>query len=132
RRVPILGICLGMELMARTSEEGNATGLGWIDAQVMRFEPADLKFFKVPHMGWNTVEVRNDSRLLTGVSPDDEFYFAHAYHLKASDRDAIAGVTSYESDFDSVIERGNIFGVQFHPEKSHEAGLKVLRNFADI
>jgi glutamine amidotransferase len=132
RKTPILGICLGMEVFARTSEEGNVHGLGWIDARVKRFAPGDRSQFKVPHMGWNTVISKNGSTLLRGLGESDEFYFAHSYYLDTADDAAVAGTTSYDITFDSVIESENIFGVQFHPEKSHDAGLKILGNFINI
>lgn len=132
QRKPVLGICLGMELMAKRSDEGDADGLGWFDADVVRFEFDDRQRYKVPHMGWNTVAKSGDPTLLRGVDDADEFYFAHAYHLTSGEKTDVAGETTYETAFPSVIERDNIFGVQFHPEKSHAAGLKVLRNFTAI
>lgn len=132
RRRPILGICLGMELMATDSEEGDAVGLGWLDARNVRLKISDPLSFKVPHMGWNNLSIARPSPLLTGVTDDAEFYFAHAYHLELADSvDLLAG-TSYESSFPSAIAKDNIFGVQFHPEKSHDAGMRILRNFVDL
>lgn len=132
KQKPVLGICLGMELMARRSEEGDADGLGWVDAEAVKFEFNDKERFKVPHMGWNAVSISGNSRLLKGVEGSDEFYFAHAYYLRPGENGYVTGETTYETTFPSVIERDNIFGVQFHPEKSHAAGLKILRNFTAI
>jgi imidazole glycerol-phosphate synthase subunit HisH len=132
RRRPILGICLGMEVMARRSEEGMKDGLGWIEGRMIRFQILDQSHFKVPHMGWNTLSKRCASQLLDGVDSDAEFYFAHGYHLALEDPSDMRAETEYESAFTSAIERGNIFGVQFHPEKSHDAGMRILRNFVDL
>ena len=129
RGTPILGICLGMQLFARGSEEGGAEGLGWIDADVVRFGVEDTLRYKVPHMGWNGVRVTRSSALLDGVTDQTEFYFVHAYHLVCRDAEATLGDTDYEYPFTSVVQRGNIYGVQFHPEKSHDAGEALLRNF---
>jgi glutamine amidotransferase len=132
KRKPVLGICLGMELMAKSSEEGNAVGLGWLDAQAVRLKvPLDSRY-KVPHMGWNQVRTKKTSALTAGVDESSEFYFAHSYHLKLNEPSALLTETTYGVDFPSAIERDNIFGVQFHPEKSHDAGARLLKNFADI
>ena len=132
RRVPVLGICLGMELMARYGEEGDTSGLGWIDTEAVHFRIKDTKRYKIPHMGWNTVDRVSDSRLMTGVEESAEFYFGHSFHLSGVQEAVILGETRYEYRFPSVIERGNIFGVQFHPEKSRDAGGRILANFLKL
>lgn len=129
RGAPILGICLGMQLLARYSEEGNAAGLAWLDARVVRFKPRDTLRFKVPHMGWNSVRPLGDSALFHGIGPENDFCFVHAYHLICDDPSDVAAVTEYEHEFPSAVARGNIFGTQFHPEKSHGAGRALLDNF---
>jgi glutamine amidotransferase len=132
RRRPILGICLGMEVMAADSEEGRASGLGWLDAKAVRFSISDNTRFKVPHMGWNTLRCQRPSRLFDGIADDTEFYFAHAYHLELSDPEDELANTEYESLFPSAVQKDNIFGVQCHPEKSQDAGVRMLRNFVDL
>jgi len=132
RRVPILGICLGMQLFATRSEEGASKGLGWIDADVVRFRVSDTIRFKVPHMGWNTMDMKKTSELTQGLPPEPEFYFAHAYHLACRDHSDVLGETAYDCVFPSAIQRNNIYGVQFHPEKSHEIGESMLRNFVAL
>lgn len=132
RGVPILGICLGMQLLARCSEEGDVEGLGWLDADVVRFRVSDTLRFKVPHTGWNGVSVRRDSALTRGMPDDAEFYFVHAYHLVCRDPDDVVGETEYERAFPSAVARGNVHGVQFHPEKSHGAGRALLERFLAI
>ena len=129
RKTPILGICLGMQLFARQSEEGGAKGLGWIDADVVRFDIDDPRRLKVPHMGWNNVRVARSDRLLEGVTERTEFYFMHSYHLVCRDGADVLCDTDYGYPFTSAVERGNLYGVQFHPEKSHDAGEVLLRNF---
>jgi len=130
--IPILGICLGMELMARTSEEGNSPGLGWLEAEAVRFDFSNAERFKVPHMGWNQISIKKESRLMSGVDESSEFYFAHSYHLTLDDRSDLLNETDYGIAFPSAVEKNNIFGVQYHPEKSHEAGARILKNFVEI
>lgn len=132
RRKPILGICLGMQLMASRSEEGDAIGLGWIEGEVVRFRTRDPLKFKVPHIGWNQVSLLKESQLVKGIPASSEFYFVHSYYLQAADPQDVLSATEYEETFTSAIERQNIFGVQFHPEKSHDVGEKLLSNFVNM
>lgn len=132
RQIPILGICLGMQLMTRRSEEGDVSGLGWFDAEVVKFRVHDKVKYKVPHMGWNQTLVKNESLLTEGLPELSEFYFVHSYHVKADDPEDILSVTEYEYRFPSAIGKGHIFGVQYHPEKSHDVGEALLRNFVEI
>ena len=128
-RVPILGICLGMQLFAHRSDEGAMPGLGWIDGEVVRFDFRDAYApMRVPFIGWSSVERCRPSRILQAVPDGAEFYFLHSYHLRSSS-DEVAGETRYGYPFASVVERDNIVGVQFHPEKSQRAGMAVFRNF---
>lgn len=132
RRKPILGICLGMQLMARHSEEGDASGLGWVGGDVVRFRPKDTLQFKVPHVGWNQIAVAKDSALMKGIPDSSEFYFVHAYHLKLETAADVLNETHYDGRFVSAVEKENIFGVQYHPEKSHDVGERLLKNFVDL
>ena len=132
KQKPILGICLGMELMAKSSEEGDADGLGWFDAENIAFNVSDKNLYKVPHMGWNKISIKKNSPLMKNIGELAEFYFVHSYHLKLSDRTEILNETEYEVTFPSAIEKGNIFGVQYHPEKSHDAGAQLLKNFIEL
>lgn len=129
KKKPILGICLGMQLLAKSSEEGNASGLGWIDGTVKRFSITDTIRHKVPHTGWNAVEPQKDSVLLTDMPASNEFYFVHSYYFSCNDASDVWLSTNHELDFTSAVQKNNIFGVQFHPEKSHETGFKLLQNF---
>ena len=129
RKVPVLGICLGMQLFAKRSEEGDVDGLGWLDGRVVRFQVEDPLRFKVPHMGWNGIEQKKPSPLMSKLPPDPSFYFVHSYHfVPGDDRDTLCE-TEYAYRFVSAVERGNIMGVQFHPEKSQDSGEQLLRNF---
>lgn len=132
KRKPVMGICLGMQLMANTSEEGNVSGFGWFDAEVCRFEMKDRFLHKVPHTGWNTVMEQKDSNLFDRIKNEEYFYFVHSYHIKCNDKRDILATTNYSYDFTSAIEKDNIFGVQFHPEKSHHQGQRLLKNFVDL
>jgi len=133
RRIPILGIFLGCQLMARASEEGQSPGLGWIDADVVEFRfEGELARLPRPHMGWNEVAPRGPARLFAGLGERPRFYFVHSFHLRCADPADVAGETLYGYPFTAAIERGNLFGVQFHPEKSHRYGLQVLSAFARL
>lgn len=132
KQKPILGICLGMQLMANKSEEGNSNGFGWFDAEVVKFERYPDFKFKVPHIGWNQLLFKSDSNLLSGIHSDSQFYFVHSYHVKLNDTSDALCETEYGISFTSVIQKNNIFGVQFHPEKSHDAGEQLIKNFIDI
>ena len=132
KRKAVLGICLGMELMAMTSEEDDTPGLQWLDAEAVRFKVPMVARHKVPHMGWNHIQIRKASGLMKGVEDRSEFYFAHSYHLVINDRSDLLNETDYGISFPSAIERNNIFGVQYHPEKSHGIGVQVLKNFIEM
>jgi glutamine amidotransferase len=130
-KIPILGICLGMQIFGNGSEEGNLPGLGWIDADVVKFNNNDLKL-KIPHMGWNTVKPEKESVLLSNMVDQTRFYFVHSYYMRCNESRDILLTTPYGFDFTSAIEKENIIGVQFHPEKSHKYGMNILKNFAEL
>lgn len=132
KQKPVLGICLGMELMGMTSEEGDPQGLQWLDAETVRFKIPVTDRHKIPHMGWNRIRIKKTSALMKGVEDLSEFYFAHSYHLKVNNRSDQLTETEYGISFTSAVERNNIFGVQFHPEKSHRTGVQVLKNFIEM
>ena len=130
---PFLGICLGMQLTAKKSyENGETDGLGWIDAEVIKFDfiVSDKKL-KIPHVGWNNVNYQNDNILFKDIPNSSDFYFVHSYYFKTAEK-YIAGTTDYGFEFTSSVQKDNILGVQFHPEKSQEVGLKILENFVKI
>lgn len=130
--IPFLGICLGMQLMAELGHEGETSeGLGWIDGDVVRLEPKG-EDRRIPHIGWNNIELVRESPLFRGVPADRDFYFVHSYHLLCRDESQVVARTPYAGGFVSLVARGNVFGVQFHPEKSQKAGFQVLRNFLAV
>jgi glutamine amidotransferase len=129
KKTPIFGICLGMQLFARSSEEGDVPGLGWIDGEVKRFRFAEGSPLRVPHVGWNGLRCRRESPLLTGIAGDQRFYFTHSYHMQCQDNVNIIATTTYGYDFVSIVQHENICGVQFHPEKSHRRGIEIVKNF---
>jgi glutamine amidotransferase len=131
-RVPILGICLGMQLLTRESEEGKLKGFGWIDAKTIKFSFQPEQKLKVPHMGWNEVISKRTSPLTDGFEPHSRFYFVHSYHVVAQDPADVVMTSFYGYEFHSVIQHGNIYGAQFHPEKSHKFGMKLLSNFSAL
>ena len=129
---PALGLCLGMQLFGRRSEEGSLTGLDWLDMQTIRFKFDGVNArLKIPHMGWNTLQIRRPHALLNDLGSDARFYFVHSYHVVCADRENVMAETNYGYDFTSVVGRDNLFGAQFHPEKSHKFGMTLLRNFAE-
>ena len=129
-RVPILGICLGMQLLTRDSEEGVRPGLGWIPAETRRFHPDPDRQLKVPHMGWNVVERSTPSRLTDDVTGENRFYFVHSYYVRADDERNSILTAWHGVRFDAAIQKNNIIGVQFHPEKSHQFGMVLLDAFS--
>lgn len=129
-RVPILGVCLGMQLLTSSSEEGSLPGLGWIPAATRHFPR--LGGLKVPHMGWNTAKASQSSPLTVDVSSEPRYYFVHSYYVHVEDPAHSLMRSNYGIDFDSAIGCGNIYGVQFHPEKSHRFGMQILKNFASL
>ncbi len=130
QKTPILGICLGVQLFANSSEEGQLAGLGWIDAEVKKFRfETNLSHLKIPHMGWNLIKVKKESLLLKELEKDCRFYFVHSYHIVCNDSEDELTETFYGYGFTSSVQKDNVLGVQFHPEKSHKFGLKLLSNF---
>jgi glutamine amidotransferase len=123
---PIMGICLGMQLMMEHSEEGNVDGLSWFQGKVVKFKVSNEYEFKVPHMGWNTLNFVSNNQGLDNVK---EYYFVHSFHVEGLDEKDVVATTTYDYEFVSSIGRENIIGYQFHPEKSHSAGLELVSNF---
>lgn len=131
KKVPVLGICLGMQLLTRKSEEGTLPGLGWVAADTIKFRFDDPEL-RVPHMGWNSLRASNGSPLFQGYSEEPRYYFVHSYHVVCDDPADAAGTTQYGFPFTSAVQKGNVYGTQFHPEKSHKYGMQLLRNFVAL
>lgn len=129
---PILGICLGLHLFFDRSEEApeEVEGLSLLPGEIVKFPEKDG--FKIPHMGWNSLEINPDSRLFKGIPNHSYVYFVHSYYLKAKNREDVAATTDYITEVHAAVEHGNIFATQFHPEKSGETGLQILKNFCDL
>jgi len=132
RKIPILGICLGMQLMTEHSQEGDVKGLGWFEAETTLFQVNDKQRFKIPHIGWNTIDINRSHPLLNGINEESFFYFVHSYHVECRKEDDSLATTDYAYPFTSVIQKENIMGVQFHPEKSYDAGDRLFANFLKI
>lgn len=127
---PVFGICLGMQLLLDSSEEGAEQGLGLIPGTSRKFDEASG--LRIPHVGWNTVEPARADPLVADLPDESRFYFVHSYHVVPESSDAILGVTDYGTPFASMIRSDNVMGAQYHPEKSHAFGMKVLRNFSEL
>jgi glutamine amidotransferase len=129
--VPVLGICLGMQMFMQSSEEGILKGLSWLEGKVVRFSSGKIGELKIPHMGWAGIQVQKTSRLFAGMYDDPRFYFVHSYHVVSDDPGHVICTATHGYEFVAGVEKGNIVGIQFHPEKSHKYGMKILRNFVD-
>ncbi len=132
KKKPILGICVGMQLFSSFGDEdGGSDGLGWIKGKVKKISLKDLSL-KLPHMGWNNIQISSNSKLLNGINNDSHFYFVHSYSFDVEEKKYVSATTSYSTEIVSAIEKENIFGTQFHPEKSQANGIKILENFVKI
>lgn len=133
KRIPFLGVCVGMQMLGRSSEEGKWPGLGWLSAEVKSFKSQPRFELPVPHIGWNDVEVApGGSGLFVEMEAGAKFYFLHSYYLECDDPADVAAASTYGVRFSCAVRRGNVYGVQFHPEKSHEYGTQLLKNFAAL
>jgi glutamine amidotransferase len=131
RKIPILGICLGMQLMCKRSDEGVMPGLGWIDADVKKFEFDQATRLPIPHMGWNTLEIARQNGLLNNELERTRYYFVHSYAVSCNNPEDVIATTHYGDSFVSAFARENLFGAQFHPEKSHRFGMAMVKNFLE-
>jgi len=132
-KIPILGVCVGMQMLAKSSTEGNLPGLGWIDGTVKRFNSDDIPFeTKFPHMGWNKVTFVKQSPLFDDMKATSEFYFLHSYYFQCNNENNILSIANYGVEFTVAVNHENIYGIQCHPEKSHQDGVQLLKNFANL
>lgn len=131
-KTPVLGICLGMQLFSKKSEEGKLPGLGWINGETVKFNFGEKSTLKIPHMGWNAVIPHKKSSIFKNSDDEQRFYFVHSYHVICKDCADVLATTNHGFDFVSALNHKNIYGVQFHPEKSHKFGMRLLRNFLEL
>ncbi|HCD7429160.1 imidazole glycerol phosphate synthase subunit HisH [Citrobacter cronae] len=131
KKIPVLGICVGMQMMARRSDEGNMEGLGWIAAEVRKF-PDSCDDYPLPHMGWNNISLTGEYPLTKDLTDDKRFYFLHSYYMDCEDQSNILALASYSSEFSCIVQNNNIYGIQCHPEKSHKNGISILKNFSEV
>ena len=133
KKIPIIGICVGMQMMGNRSDEGKLEGLKWIDSEILKFDDSLIKQrAKLPHMGWNDVMPLDENPLFIGLEKDAIFYFLHSYYFKCNNPNDIIAVSDYGISFSSAVNHCNVYGIQFHPEKSHQYGEKLLYNFANL
>ena len=131
KKTPFLGICLGLQLMFESSEEGpGVKGLGLLPGKIVRFP--EKEGYKIPHMGWNSIEIKKGAKILQGIGTNPYVYFVHSYYLQAADPDDVAATTEYITQVHASVEHDNIFACQFHPEKSGDVGLQILKNFCEL
>ncbi len=129
--VPVMGICLGMQLLMESSEEGDSEGLGWIKGDTVRFQLDESPKRKVPHIGWNSIRHAKRHPIVDGVADNELVYFVHSYHVRATHQEDVLHLTQYGYEFASAVQKGTIFGFQYHPEKSQGVGMQLFKNFID-
>lgn len=133
KKIPVVGICVGMQMLAKSSDEGKLPGLGWIDGEVKIFDTSLIPYkTQLPHMGWNSINPINNCTLLSGFDSLSRFYFLHSYYFVCNNQENIISTTEYGITYASAVNNDNIYGIQFHPEKSHTNGIQLLHNFAKL
>jgi imidazole glycerol-phosphate synthase subunit HisH len=132
RKIPVMGVCVGMQLLAKSSEEGALPGLEWIDGVVKKFDKSKVANGPLPHMGWNSLNIKKNNDLLEDLEKNPRFYFLHSYYFECNDKSDVVATATYGEEFESVIKHENIYGIQCHPEKSHHNGMKLLKNFGEL
>jgi len=132
KKLPVIGICVGMQMLAKSSDEGDLPGLGWIDAEVKKFDKKQITNAPLPHMGWNNLNIKNSTTLVDGLDNDPRFYFLHSYYFECSDKNDVVATANYGEEFECIVNHDNIYGIQCHPEKSHHNGMQLLKNFGEL
>lgn len=132
-KIPVIGICVGMQMLASSSEEGQLPGLGWIDGTVKKFDGNAIHYSThLPHMGWNDIKPVKENKILNGLEKNSKFYFLHSYYFHCNHEKDVIATTDYGIEFSCAVNKENIYGVQFHPEKSHQYGIQLLENFSKV
>jgi imidazole glycerol-phosphate synthase subunit HisH len=132
KKLPTIGICVGMQMLAQKSDEGVEAGLGWIDGVVKKFDQTKITYGPLPHMGWNNLNIQQDKNILINLENDPKFYFLHSYYFECNNPNDVLATATYGEEFACVVNHENIYGIQCHPEKSHHNGMKLLKNFGEL
>lgn len=132
RKIPVIGICVGMQMLAKSSEEGTLNGLGWIDGIVKKFDKSKIKNGPLPHMGWNNFNIEKKNKIFENLEENPRYYFLHSYYFECHNKDNVIATATYGEKFDCMINYENIYGIQCHPEKSHHNGMQLLKNFGEL
>lgn len=132
KKIPVIGICVGMQMLAKSSEEGTLNGLGWIDAIVKKFDKSKIKNAPLPHMGWNNLKIEKKNKIFDNLEENPRYYFLHSYYFECENKEDVIATATYGEKFDCMINHKNIYGIQCHPEKSHHNGMQLLKNFGEL
>lgn len=132
KKLPTIGICVGMQMLAKRSDEGIEAGLGWIDGVVKKFDQTKITYGPLPHMGWNNLNIKKQNKILDNLESDPRFYFLHSYYFECENQHDILAKATYGEEFACIVNHENIYGIQCHPEKSHHNGMKLLKNFGEL
>lgn len=132
KKLPIIGICVGMQMLAKTSEEGVLDGLGWLDGTVKKFDKTKIKNGPLPHMGWNTLNIQKENKIFENLGENPRYYFLHSYYFECNNKEDVIATATYGEQFECMVNHDNIYGIQPHPEKSHHNGMQLLKNFGEL
>jgi len=132
KKLPVIGICVGMQMLAKSSDEGELPGLGWIDGVVKKFDKTKIIDAPLPHMGWNSLNIKDLKKLVEKLDDDPRFYFLHSYYFECNDKNDVVATANYGEEFECIVNHDNIYGIQCHPEKSHHNGMQLLKNFGEL
>lgn len=132
KKIPVIGICVGMQMLAKSSEEGTLNGLGWIDGIVKKFDKSKIKNAPLPHMGWNNLKIEKKNKIFDNLEENPRYYFLHSYYFECENKEDVIATATYGEKFDCMINHKNIYGIQCHPEKSHHNGMQLLKNFGEL
>jgi len=132
KKLPVIGICVGMQMLAKSSDEGSLSGLGWIDANVKKFDNSKIINAPLPHMGWNSLNISTSQKIVENLENNPRFYFLHSYYFECKNKEDVIATAIYGEEFECIVNHENIYGIQCHPEKSHHSGMQLLKNFGEL